>query len=290
MPTKHVRLWAKNAFVGVRHLAAETLGIRQAKSGLTTQPTDNKVREHVWEITQSRSISSKLAAGTNQWDLTIDRCITRLSDLASKRLLWKSYFVDKTILNSQKLRAENGQFPGIGVHRKKNGIDEIPTKKTKFVHIGIDFIALTLLLLFLIMSSATCKIVWKSQLNNSATLNSHTDAFRCFQVLPDRLSAKRWALRCSETTSPVLLIVLEDVEQNTRISWRMYGWLRNATKSNQWHVPIWELLGVLAESQRLFRCILNLEPYSPGVIIKMFISNSTIQLSIFLLHTLIQAL
>ena len=81
-------------------------------------------------------------------------------------------------------------------------------------------------------TSAKCKMVWKSQLNNSATLNSHTDPSRCSQMLPDRLSAKRWALRCSETTSPVLLNVLEVVEQNTRISWRMYGCLRNATKSN----------------------------------------------------------
>jgi len=78
-------------------------------------------------------------------------------------------------------------------------------------------------------TSAKCKMVWKSQLNNSATLNSHTDPSRCSQMLPDRLSAKRWALRCSETTSPVLLNVLEVVEQNTRISWRMYGCLRNAT-------------------------------------------------------------
>jgi len=40
-------------------------------------------------------------------------------------------------------------------------------------------------------TSAKCKMVSKSQLNNSATLNSHTDPSRCSQMLPDRLSAKR---------------------------------------------------------------------------------------------------
>ena len=40
-------------------------------------------------------------------------------------------------------------------------------------------------------SSATCKILWKSPLNNSATFNSHTDPSRCSQLLPDRLSAKQ---------------------------------------------------------------------------------------------------
>jgi len=63
------------------------------------------------------------------------------------------------------------------------------------------------------ITSAKCKMVWKSQLNNSATLNSHTHRSRCSQMLPDRLSAKRWAVRCSETTSPVLLNVPEVVEQ-----------------------------------------------------------------------------
>jgi len=38
---------------------------------------------------------------------------------------------------------------------------------------------------------AKCKMVWKSQLNNSATLNSHTNPSRCCKMLPDRLSAKR---------------------------------------------------------------------------------------------------
>ena len=49
-------------------------------------------------------------------------------------------------------------------------------------------------------------------------------------------------------------------------------------------------LGVLGTFPRLLWFTLNLEPYTLGVIIIMFISNSTIQLTIFLLHTLIQTL
>jgi hypothetical protein len=84
----------------------------------------------------------------------------------------------------------------------------------------------------LVISSAKFKMVWKSQLNNLTTSNSHTDPFKCFQMVPDRLTARQWAFRCFETTSPVLFNVLEVVKQNTRIFWRMYGCLRNVTKSN----------------------------------------------------------
>jgi len=62
------------------------------------------------------------------------------------------------------------------------------------------------------VSSAKCKIVRKSQLNNSATLTRHSDPSRCSQMLPERLSAKQWALRCSETTLPVLFNAPEVVE------------------------------------------------------------------------------
>jgi len=55
-------------------------------------------------------------------------------------------------------------------------------------------------------------------------------------------------------------------------------------------MQISELLGVWATSLRRFRCISNLEPYSPRVIIITSISNSTVPLTLFLLHTLIQAL
>jgi hypothetical protein len=79
---------------------------------------------------------------------------------------------------------------------------------------------------------AKCKMCWKSLPNNSATLNSHTDPSRCTQILPDRLNAKWCALRCSETTSPVLLHTPEVVEQNPRISWRVHICLQTASKLN----------------------------------------------------------
>jgi len=112
-------------------------------------------------------------------------------------------------------------------------------------------------------------MVWKSQLNNSTTLNSHTDSSRCSPMVPHRLSAKRCALRCSRTTLLGLLNVLEVTEQNTRTSWSMYSCLQNATNINNYNAQISELLGVLATSPGLFQCISSLELYSPGVIIIM---------------------
>jgi hypothetical protein len=87
MPTLHVRIWAENAGVGVSQWAAESMGIWQDKGGLTTQQIDNKVGERAWEIAQSMSIIIKQGTGHTQWDLLIDRCVTRISDLESKRPL-----------------------------------------------------------------------------------------------------------------------------------------------------------------------------------------------------------
>jgi len=76
MPTLQVLDWAKNTRVGVSQWAAETMGIRQENGGLTKQQKDNTVRECIWEIAQSMSISNKPGASTEQWDLLIDHCIT----------------------------------------------------------------------------------------------------------------------------------------------------------------------------------------------------------------------
>jgi len=66
MPTLQVRVWAENAGVGVSQWLAETMGIWQDEGGLTTQRIDNKVRECVWEITQSMSIINKQGTGPVQ--------------------------------------------------------------------------------------------------------------------------------------------------------------------------------------------------------------------------------
>jgi len=151
MPTLQVRVWAENAGVGVSQLAAETMRIRQDKGGLTTQWIDNKVRERVWEIAQSMSIINRRGAGPKQWNLLIDRCVSRTSDLESKRRLWKWYVADKTNLDGQKLNAAQDEFVEVGPHRRKNRLEETPTKRTKLVHLAMHFIALMLLLLFLMM-------------------------------------------------------------------------------------------------------------------------------------------
>jgi hypothetical protein len=131
------------------------------------------------------------------------------------------------------------------------------------------------------------EIVWKSQLNNSATLNSHTNTSRSFQMHPDGLSTKRWALQCSETTWPVFLDVSEFVEQNRRISWTIYSCLQNSTNSKHLNEQRSGQLGLLAISARRFQWISKLKPYSPELIIIIFIRNCTIEYTIVPQHPLI---
>jgi len=104
MPTLQGSVWAENAVVGVSQWAAVTMGIWQQKGGLTTQRNDNKVRDCAWEIAQSMSISSKLSASPEHWDLLINYCITRISDQASKWPLWKLYLADEANLDGQILK------------------------------------------------------------------------------------------------------------------------------------------------------------------------------------------
>jgi len=154
MPTLQVRVWAENAGVGVSQWAAETMGIWQGKGGLTTQQIDNKVRERVGEISQSMSIINQQGAGLEQWDLLIDHCVTRISELESKRPLWKRYMADKTNLDSRKLKAALDGFAEVGLRWTKNRLEETPTKKRKLVLVGMYFITPMLILLFLMMCSS----------------------------------------------------------------------------------------------------------------------------------------
>jgi len=112
-------------------------------------------------------------------------------------------------------------------------------------------------------------------------------------MLPERLNAMRCAVRCVETTSLVLLNAPEVMEQNPIISRTAYSCLQYATKSQYEDRQILELfeeLGVLSMSPTVFRYASNLEAYSPGYGLIMFMSNCTIQLIIFILHTLIRTL
>jgi len=91
------------------------MGIWQEKGGLTTRWKHNKVRECVWEIAQSMSISNKQGASAEQWDCLMDCCITCISDLVSKWQLWKRYMADKTILDGQKLKAALAEYSDVGL-------------------------------------------------------------------------------------------------------------------------------------------------------------------------------
>jgi hypothetical protein len=149
MLTLQVRVWAENAGVGVSQWAAETMGIWQDKGGFTTQPIDNTVRERIWEIAQSIGIINKEGAGLEQWDLLIDCCVTGLSEQESKRLLWKWYRAIKTNLDGHTLEAARHEFADVDLRRRKNQLEETPTKKRKLVYIGIHFIAGMIHFLFL---------------------------------------------------------------------------------------------------------------------------------------------
>jgi len=110
MWTLQVHVWAQNPGAGVSPWAAETMGIWQDTGGLTTQQINNKVRVRVWESAQSMSIIDKQCASPDQWDLLIDRCVTRISELESKRLMWKWHMAHKTNLIRHKLRAAHDEF------------------------------------------------------------------------------------------------------------------------------------------------------------------------------------
>ena len=75
-------------------------------------------------------------------------------------------------------------------------------------------------------------MVWKSQQNNSVTLQTHTDPSRCSHMIPYKLSVKWCALQSSKSTSTVCYNGPEDVEENTKISSTVYSGLEDATKLN----------------------------------------------------------
>jgi len=99
------------------------------------------------------SIRTMQGAGPEQWDLLSDHCVTRISDLASKRLLWKQYMADRTNLNGQKLKAALDEFAEVDLRRTHNRIDNTPTNKRQCVQVGTYVIARMLHSLFLMMCS-----------------------------------------------------------------------------------------------------------------------------------------
>jgi len=128
------------------------------------------------------SIINKKGAGTEQWDLLIDRCVTRISELESKRPLWKRYMADKTNLDGQKLKAALDEFAEFGHRRRKNRIEETPTKKRKLVHVGTYSIAPMLLLLFLMM----CRSRRRRRRNLGSQVFADKGALRRLERFPCR--------------------------------------------------------------------------------------------------------
>jgi len=89
---------------------------------------------------------NKQCTGPEQWDLIIDRCVTRISDLAFKSLPWTQFMADKTYLDGQNLMAALDKFAEAGLRRRKNRLADTPANKRNLIHIVMHFIAPMLLL------------------------------------------------------------------------------------------------------------------------------------------------
>lgn len=76
MPNLHLPSCVETAGGGVSQSAAETIGIWQDRSGLTTQRIDNTVRKCIYDIAQSLSIIHIEGAGPEQYNLLIAHCIS----------------------------------------------------------------------------------------------------------------------------------------------------------------------------------------------------------------------
>jgi len=147
MLTEHFCPSAENASVGHSKWAAETIELWPEKVHSTMQWKDNNVRECVWEVAQSMSISNKLGVSPEQLELLINRCGTRIGDLASTRPLWKWSMTDRTVLEGRQLEAAHDVFAEDDLHWRKNRIDWTPTQQRKFVHVCMYFITQIFLLL-----------------------------------------------------------------------------------------------------------------------------------------------
>jgi hypothetical protein len=89
---------------------------------------------------------------------------------------------DKTNLDGQKLKAALDEFAEVGLRRRKNRLEETPTKKRKLVHVGMYFIAPMLLLLFLMM----CRSRRRRGRNLGSQVFADTGALRCLERFPCR--------------------------------------------------------------------------------------------------------
>jgi hypothetical protein len=75
------------------------------------------VRERIREIAQSIGIIHKHVTSPEEWDLLINQCITRISYLACKWPLWKSYMADNIILYDPKVNEALDKFLEVGLRQ-----------------------------------------------------------------------------------------------------------------------------------------------------------------------------
>jgi hypothetical protein len=164
MRTQIVLLNGDIARVGVRQGETEWARIWQEKGGLTIHWNENQVREYIWVIALPMSISNMLGAGPEQRDGLIDHCVTRNHHEAFNCLLSTWYVEQKIFLTGLNLKAVLQKFTQCGLESWMNRIRNTTPKKWKFIHVGMHFIALMHLLVFLML--CWCRRQWRGNLRS----------------------------------------------------------------------------------------------------------------------------
>lgn len=99
---------------------------------MTTQWKDNTVRAGDWEIAQSMSNNNMLGNGTEQCNVLITRCTTRISYQAFQSTLWIQTMAEKRILDGQNINEALDQLAEVGLCGRYNRMNEALTQKWKF--------------------------------------------------------------------------------------------------------------------------------------------------------------
>jgi len=84
---------------GGQQSALAIIPICDDNAGLPTQWIENTSRERIQVIAEAMSIMNNVGSAYMHWDVVMDCFFTWISDLLSKRLLWKWYMANQTNLN-----------------------------------------------------------------------------------------------------------------------------------------------------------------------------------------------
>jgi len=126
---------------------------------------------------------NKQCTGPEQWDLIIDCCVTRISDLAFKSLPWTQFMADKTYLDGQNLMAALDKFAEAGLRRRKNRLADTSANKRNLIHIVMHFIA-PMLLLFVRMMPRYRRRWGRNLQSQGFSIMARCDASTDFLVEP----------------------------------------------------------------------------------------------------------